>query len=43
MIVSAKLKKISVKTAGNPSALTITPLAGGLGSVLAHLVITRLS
>jgi hypothetical protein len=29
--------------AGNPSALTITPLAGGAGSVSAHLVITHLS
>lgn len=29
--------------AGNPAALTITPLAGGANSVSAHLVIIRLS
>jgi hypothetical protein len=28
---------------GNPSALTVTPVAGGPNSVSAHLVITRLS
>lgn len=29
--------------AGNPAALTITPLAGGASPVSAHLVITRLN
>ena len=29
--------------AGNSTALTITPLAGGAGSVSCHLVITRLN
>ena len=34
--------QLSIKNAGSPAALTITPKAGGPGEVSAHVVITRL-
>jgi hypothetical protein len=44
LITAAALDKLSIiNPAGNPAALTITPIAGGTHSVSATLVITRLS